>query len=76
MADKSITNLTAASSFVAADQLAIRKNGETEDKSLTGTLLGAWIVASVLTNANHKMNPYTRTIFALIICSVMWLKTK
>lgn len=65
MTDKSITNLTAASSFVAADQLPIRKNGETEDKSLTGTLLGAWIVASVITSANQLSVYSAGTVYAL-----------
>lgn len=65
MTDKAITDLGVATSFTAADSLAIRKNGETEDKSLTGTLLQDWVLNSVITDANQLSVHAAGTVYAL-----------
>lgn len=65
MTDKAITDLTAASSFASADKVLIRKDGETEDKSVTGTLLAAWAASTILTTANQLSVFSAGTVYAL-----------
>lgn len=65
MTDKSITDLSAAASAASADLFYIRKDGETEDKSITGTLVASWMASTILTTANQLSVFSAGTVYAL-----------
>jgi len=65
MTDKAITDLTAAAGAASADLFYIRKDGETEDKSITGTLVASWLASTILTTANQLSVFSAGTVYAL-----------
>lgn len=65
MTDKAITDLSSAASAASADLFYIRKDGETEDKSITGTLLASWMASTILTTANQLSVFSSGTVYAL-----------
>lgn len=65
MTDKAITDLSSASSLAAADLLLVRKDGETEDKSLAASLAGDFIKSQYVTTANQLSVHAAGTAYAL-----------